>query len=166
MIFVPSFRPYPVSCLCTALLVILVLYSCQPQPQPQLAAGSPIQWRSLVDGKIEASQRNMPVLVDFFLGPECMRCVAVQKDIYDDRELAARIERDFIPVRVWLSRELSADEQALSAQLHNGDECILAFLDAHGQVVKNSQGEDISSMQMLPADEYLRYMDEALKNLD
>jgi|GEM_PF-1711844 len=166
MIFVRSSLPFS-TFLCSAFLFLVVLCSCQPQQR--LAEPEPleplIQWRSLADGKTEAAQRNMPVLVDFFIGPVCMRCVAVQKDIYNDRELASRIEREFIPVRIWLSSELSAEEEALSQELNNDGECILAFLDAHGNVLKNSQGEDISSMKMLPADEYIRYMDEALKNL-
>lgn len=139
----------------------LALVSCHPQINSSNT--QIVHWRTLEAAKIEAFQRNMPVLVDFFYGSECMRCLAVQKDVYDDSEIINLIAKDFIPVRVWLSMEMSQQEEALSQKLNNNGECILAFLDAQGNVIKNVQGKDISSMGMLLANNYMQYMNEALE---
>lgn len=149
---------------CMALFFVLCCVSCQPQAN--LSEQYSIKWRTLHDGQIEAAQRNMPVLVDFFYGEECMRCLSVQREIYDNSDIVAKIEENFIPVRVWLTKGLlSPLEETLSKRLDNNGECILAFLDAQGKVVKNLQGDDISSMGMLPAKDYVQYMNDALKML-
>lgn len=151
--------------LLTTLVVLCLFCGCQVHKGLSEGRHQPIRWRTLAEGKIEAEKRNVPVLVDFFIGEICHRCIMVQKEVYNEPNLAARIEADFVPVRIWLSNDLTADEKALSAQLNNGDECILAFLDPQGKVVKNIQGKQISSMGMLPAHEYVRYMDEALESI-
>jgi len=144
-------------------LFILTLAACVSQAPP--APTETIAWRTLEAGKREALEKNMPVLVDFFYGTGCSRCMAVQRDIYNDPDLVAMINREFIPVRVWLTAPLSPEEKKLSDELKNGEECILAFLDSHGQVIKDKRDKYISSMGMLPAKEYRRYMELALEQI-
>jgi hypothetical protein len=124
-----------------------------------------IEWRTLEQGKAEAARRDMPVLVDFYFVKDCPRCIALEKDVYANGQLAERINRQFIPVRVYLNKELNREENKLMDKLKSGGECILAFLDPEGKIVKDDNGADISTMEMIPPEKYLWYMDQALLHL-
>jgi thiol-disulfide isomerase/thioredoxin len=124
-----------------------------------------IQWRTLKQGKAEATRRNMPVLVDFYFAHDCPRCIALDKDVYANEQIAERINRQFIPVRVYLNKGLSREEKKLMNELKGGGECILAFLDPKGKIVKDDKGADISTMEMIPPEKYIWYMDQALLHL-
>lgn len=124
-----------------------------------------IQWRTLMQGKAEAVNRNMPVLVDFYFFKDCPRCIALEKDVYASQHLAERINQQFIPVRVYLNKELTREEKQLVAELKSGGECILAFLDPKGRIVKDNNGTHISTMEMIPPEKYKWYMDQALLHL-
>ncbi len=126
----------------------------------------PIAWRTLSAGKAEAMERNMPVLVDFYYGPECHRCKMFDQKVYADPECVARITKDFVPVRVDLSRELSAEEKELSKALESGGECMLAFLDPQGNVIKDVSGERICTLAMLSRREFMDYLDRALARIN
>jgi len=125
-----------------------------------------IQWRTLKQGKEEATRRDMPVLVDFYFTKVCPRCVALEKDVYANEQLAERINQQFIPVRVYLNKELNREEKKLMDELKSGGECILAFLDPEGEIVKDDKGVQISTMEMIPPEKYTWYMDQALLHLD
>ncbi len=150
--------------LCLVLLSLLFLaVGCQPtpilEPRPDL-----ISWRTLEAGTEEARQRHLPVLIDFYSGGEnCPRCLTLEQEVYSDEVVAAKANRDFVPVRIFKSKPLSPAETALSEKLQSGGECILAFLDSDGTVIKDEQGKDISSLEMLDAAKYLEFMDRALK---
>jgi hypothetical protein len=122
-----------------------------------------VQWRTLKEGKIEARSRNMPVLVDFFVkGEDCPRCIALDREVYVNKYITNKINQKFVPVRVDLDKQLTREEQALMDELKTGGECILAFLNMDGTIIKDSKGVPISSMEMIPPDKYNWFMDQAL----
>ena len=123
-----------------------------------------IQWRTLNQGKTEAVNRNMPVLVDFYYPLDCPRCVALERDVYGNEHLAERINQHFIPVRVYLNKKLTREEKKLMAELKSGGECILAFLDPKGRIIKDSKGTYIGTMAMIPPEKFNWFMDQALLN--
>ena len=125
-----------------------------------------IQWRTLNQGKTEAVKRNMPVLVDFYYPKDCPRCVALERDVYGNEHLAEKINQHFIPVRVYLNKELTREERKLMAELKSGGECILAFLDSKGRIIKDSKGNSVCTMAMIPPEKYNWFMDQALLYLD
>ena len=125
-----------------------------------------VQWRTLKEGKIEARERNMPVLVDFFTKDEnCPRCVALDREVYVNKYITDKINEKFVPVRVDPDKQLSREEQALMDKLKTGGECVLAFLNVDGTIIKDSKGVPISSMEMIPPDKYNWFMDQALAHL-
>ena len=146
------------------LLGVLQLWACamhEGATQPV----EPIAWRTLAAGKTEALERNMPVLVDFYVGPMCPRCNRLDQYVYGDAEAVARINRDFVPVRIDLSKILTPEEEELSKVLGTGGECMLAFLDPKGNAVTDVSGERICTMEELSKREFLEYLDRALARI-
>ena len=123
-----------------------------------------IQWRTLNQGKTEAVKRNMPLLVDFYYPKDCPRCVALERDVYGNEHLAERINQHFIPVRVYLNKKLTREAKKLMDELKSGGECILAFLDPKGRIIKDSKGTYIGTMAMIPPEKFNWFMDQALLN--
>jgi thiol:disulfide interchange protein len=125
-----------------------------------------IEWRDLSAGKIEAKAKNMPVLVDFYTEMDCKRCRALDKEVYSDPKLTDAIKNRFIPVRVILDKKLTDEEQQLTDLLDSGGECVLAFLSPQGKIVKDKKnGKPIATMEVIPPDKYMEYMELALNNL-
>lgn len=124
-----------------------------------------IHWRTLEAGKKEASARKTPILVDFYYGEGCHRCVALEERVYADADIAQIVKRDFVPVRIDISHSLSGDEKKLAELMKTGGECMLLFLDAAGQVVANRKGQRICTMGMLSPEDFKKYLDDARKNI-
>ena len=125
-----------------------------------------VQWRTLKEGKIEARERNMPVLIDFYVEDNCPRCDALEREVYVNMYITNKINEKFVPVRVDLDKELTPEEQALMDELQTGGECVLAFLNADGTIIKDNKGATISSMKMLPPNKFNWFMDQALAHLN
>ncbi len=145
------------------LLFAFLLSACQTlsvEKRPEL-----IQWRTLEVGKAEAAATGKPCLVDFFYSEECPRCAALLNGIYTDQSVADKINRNFIPIRVDLTRPLSKEERQVADEMNSGNECILLFLDPTGKVVKNHKGIAICTMDMMGKEEFVGYLDDALLNL-
>ena len=51
-------------------------------------------------------------------------------------------------------------------KLKTGGECVLAFLNADGTLIKDKNGALISSMEMIPPNKYNWFMDQALAHLN
>lgn len=145
------------------LLLLATFIACAPmQNTPPL---EPINWRTLAQGKPEAATKGMPVLVDFYFGEGCHRCMVFDNRIYSNNQVIEKIRQNFIPVRVDLTQDLSADEQQLEDKLLTGGECMLAFLNSAGNIVKDTTGKKICSMEMISRQEFMKYLDQALENL-
>jgi thioredoxin-related protein len=63
-----------------------------------------VQWRNWKDGLGEAKAQNKLLLVDA-VREGCHYCEEMQRAVFDDAEIAARIEERFVPVKVDLSKE-------------------------------------------------------------
>ncbi len=145
------------------LISLVVLNACQT-----LNSQSPkekIQWRTLAEAKIEAENNNLPCLVDFFVNVGCPRCEALKKNVYNNSGIVARINNEFIPVRIDLAHELTTEEQALAQEMETGGECMLLFLHADGKVIKDTKAKPVCSMAMLTPEDYMGFMDRALENV-
>jgi len=143
--------------------LLLFSTSCQTVGTPQKT--QLIQWRTLEQGSREAREKGMPVLIDFYYGATCMRCEYFESTLYTDPEIADMVNRNFIPVRVHLSRARTEAEGALLMKLSPMQECVLAFLDKNGRIITDKNGQPISSMEVLNKQQYLDYMRKALDNL-
>jgi len=146
-----------------ATLLLFLSAACNPVGYKN--ANALIQWRSLAEGKKEAKEKGMPVLIDFYVGMNCIRCEYLERSVYTDPEFAAAVNKNFIPVRVNLNMGRTEDEAALLWKLSPKQECVLAFLDENGQIITDENGQPISSLEKLNKEQYLSYMAKALKAL-
>src|SRR5208337_2962969 len=95
-----------------------------------------IHWYALDEGLKMGASQHKPVIIDFFYGKGCPRCESLQKNVYNNSALAKKISDDFIPVRIDLSKKLSAEETALGNQYDFKNDCLLLFLDPNGKIIK------------------------------
>ncbi len=119
-----------------------------------------IHWLSLEEGIAVAGETGKPCLVDFFYGPQCPRCRRFIDSIYSDPAIAARIERDFVPIRVDLTSSLSAPETKLAGEMGSGGECMLLFLDRRGMVIRRRDASPVCSMDAMGRREFAAILDE------
>ena len=124
------------------------------RPRPEIG------WLSLQDGLLAAAGQGKPCLVDFFYGPRCPRCRLFMDRIYSDPDIAARIERDFVPIRIDLTSPLSTLEMKLAEEMENGGECMLLFLDRRGMVIKREDASPVCSMDAMSRQEFAAILDE------
>lgn len=145
-------------------MIIFSLSACSPSERTN-TINNQLTWRSLSQAKGEALAKNKPMLVDFFTSQDCHRCQDLITNIYSDSTIVSRINRDFVPVRVVLDNPLSPEEKFLAERLESGEECILAFLSPKGDVITDSEGKKICSMDLLDPKSFNNYLDNALQNL-
>ena len=146
------------------LLLLLTAVACQTT-KFTTNPNSLVKWRSLADGEHEAKEKGMPVLIDFFSGGQCIRCEYFENTIYNDPEIADRVNRNFVPVRIYKNWEPTIAELKLIRQLSPDAECVLAFLDKNGHIVNDEKGEHISSFDQLDKKEFNAIVDKALASL-
>jgi len=58
-----------------------------------------VRWRTLAQGTAEAGSSGKPILY-FFTADWCGPCHLMRREIFEDRELAALVEREYVPVEV------------------------------------------------------------------
>jgi thiol:disulfide interchange protein len=59
----------------------------------------PIRWRSIASGNAEAKKSGKPALY-FFTAAWCQPCRLLEGQVFAVPEMAAQIERDFVPIEV------------------------------------------------------------------
>jgi hypothetical protein len=118
-----------------------------------------IQWYPLKEGTEKAVFEKKPAIVDFWYGVECPRCLRLQDDVYNNPLIAKKIMADFVPIRIDLSKPLSPDEEALGEKFDYKNECLLIFLDHHGEVISDSQGKRLCFIDSVDPDWFIAYLD-------
>lgn len=118
-----------------------------------------IKWHSLKDGKERAKIEKKPMIIDFSVAEGCPRCEAMQKNIYSKKEIADKINKEFIPVRIDLAKELSVEERKLGEEYDFKNDCLLLFLDSDGRIIKDSTGKRLCFMDAIDTQVFLKYLD-------
>jgi thiol:disulfide interchange protein len=95
--------PQPFPPLVAALVAILMAVpgsSRSDTSASKIAPGKePIKWRSIASGNAEAKKSGKPALY-FFTAAWCGPCRLLEGQVFAVPEIAARIERDFVPIEV------------------------------------------------------------------
>lgn len=124
-----------------------------------LFAAGELKWFSLKEGMERAKAEKKPMIVDFFYGKGCPRCEFLQKNVYNDPAIAKKIMDDFIPIKVDLTRKLSADEEALGKKYDYKNDCLLLFLDPSGNIIKDPSGKKLCFIDRVDPQEFIKYLD-------
>lgn len=120
-----------------------------------------IRWRSLSEGQRIARKERKPVVVDFYVPSSCPRCARMEQSVYSVPEVIERMNRDFVPVRIDLSRELDVWEKDLGERYGYREDCLLLFLDPDGRIVADPAGRDLCFADYIPPDRFMEYLDAA-----
>jgi thioredoxin-related protein len=123
-------------------------------------AGDLVNWYTLRDGMSKAGVEKKPVVLDFFYGKGCPRCEFLEKEVYNNPMIAKKIMEDFVPIRIDLNKKLSAEEQSLGEKYNFKNDCLLIFLDAKGDLVKEA-GKKLCFIDKVDPQEFIKYLDMA-----
>jgi thioredoxin-related protein len=134
------------------LIVGLVMFSAA------FAADAGIQWLSLNAGMEKAKEENKPLIVDFYFGKGCSRCEAMQEQVYDNPSIAAKVMKDFIPVRIDLKKKLTKEEEDLGNKYNFKNDCLLLFLDPKGGIIKDTMGKRMCFIDKINPQWFIDYL--------
>ena len=118
-----------------------------------------IHWYPPAEGMRKAEGEHKPVIIDFFYGKGCPRCEFLQKQVYDNPAIAKKISDNFIPVRVDLTKKLTAEETALGNQYDFKNDCLLLFLDHKGKIIKGPAGKKLCFADSIEPEQFMQYLD-------
>jgi thioredoxin-related protein len=129
-------------------------------------AANGVQWLSLKDGLIKAKIEKRPLIVDFFYGKGCPRCESLQKNVYNDPLISKKIMNYFVPVKIDLTRPLTAEEDALGKKFDYKNECLLLFLDHNGELISDTKGKKLCFVDNVDPEWFNSYLDMIMKKYE
>jgi thioredoxin-related protein len=141
------------------IFLILVGYS-------HSSAADGVQWLSLKEGFAKAKLENKPCIVDFFYGKGCPRCEKLQKYVYDDPAISKKINDDFVPIRIDLTKPLTAEEDSLGKKFDYKMDCLLLFLDHNGDLISDNKGKRLCFVDNVDPELFVSYLDEIKKKYE
>lgn len=122
-------------------------------------ADASVKWYALAEGQAKSKAEGKPVILDFFYGKGCPRCEFLEKEVYNNPQIAKKIMDDFIPIRIDLSKKLSPEEQGLGEKYGFKNDCLLVFLDMQGEIMKGTGGKKLCFVDKVDPDEFITYLD-------
>lgn len=143
------------------LLTIFLILSVNAWAEERYA--EKVKWFSLNEGMEKARAEKKPLLVDFAVAKGCPRCEFLQKNVYSKDEIARKINSDFVPIFIDLSKKLSPEEKALGEKYDFKNDCLLLFLDYNGKVIKEPDTGQMCFADKIEPDVFIRYLD-SVKN--
>jgi thioredoxin-related protein len=129
-------------------------------------AAEGVQWMSLKDGLVKAKIEKRPLIVDFFYGKGCSRCESLQKNVYNDPSISKKIMNSFVPVRIDLTKPLTAQEDALGKKFEYKNDCLLLFLDPTGELIHDTEGKRLCFVDKLDPKWFDSYLDMIIKKYE
>jgi thioredoxin-related protein len=124
-----------------------------------VSASDLVKWRSLKDGMEMAKAEKKPVVLDFFYGKGCPRCEFLEREVYGNPMIAKKLNEDFVPIRIDLLKKLSPEERSLGEKYNFKNDCLLIFLDASGDLVKEPGGKSLCFIDKVDPEEFVKYLD-------
>jgi thioredoxin-related protein len=139
-----------------ALMLVLIMISAISS---YVSASEGVKWFNLKEGMEKAKAEKKPMIVDFYYGKGCPSCEFLQREIYDNPPIAKRIMDEFVPIKVDLTKPLSAEEEKLGDKYEFKKDCLLLFLDHNGELIKDQSGKKLRFPDKIYPEEFVQYMD-------
>lgn len=122
-----------------------------------------VKWNSLDEGVKKARTVKKPMLVDFASHEGCPRCEFLQNNVYSKDEIVTKINRDFIPVLIYLGNDLTSDEQTLGEKHEFHNDCLLLFLDKNKEPIFDDQGKKMCFADEIEPQVFIQYLDDVIQ---
>ena len=140
------------------ILILSILFACSLSTSA-FAVGGDVKWNNLKDGMAKAKAEKKPLIVDFFFGAGCPRCEKLEKFIYSDPKIAKKINDDFIPVFIDLTKQISKEEEELGNKYDYKNDCLMLFLDYDMNILKDPSGKKMCFIDHIEPDIFISYLD-------
>ena len=138
------------------LLVILLAFVLSSSA---FAIGGDVKWSSLKDGMAKAKAEKKPMIVDFFFGKGCGRCEKLEKGVYANPQIAKKINEDFVPILIDLSKPLTKEEEELGNKYDYKNDCLMLFLDPDMTIIKDPSGKKMCFVEDIEPEIFIGYLD-------
>lgn len=138
-------------------LAVLLFAACPAVAKEKYA--EKINWLSLSAGLKKAKAEGKPMIVDFGVPEGCPRCAFLEKNVYGSDEIAGKINSEFVPVLIDLSKKLTPEEKALGEAYDFKNDCLLLFLDPDGRVIKDPMGVSMCFADNVEPKVFMDYLD-------
>jgi len=129
------------------------------------AIGGDVKWHSLKDGAAKAKAEKKPMIVDFFYGPGCLRCELLVKNVYSNPQLAKKINDDFVPIFIDLTKPLTKEEEDLGNKYDYKNDCLMLFLDPDMNLIKDHAGKKMCFVDHIEPEIFIDYLDMMKKQM-
>jgi thioredoxin-related protein len=129
-------------------------------------AADGVQWLPLKDGLVKAKIEKRPLIVDFFYGKGCPRCESLQKNVYNDPLISKKIMNYFVPVKIDLTKPLTAEEDAFGKKFDYKNDCLLLFLDHNGELISDTKGKRLCFVDKVDPEWFDSYLDMIMKKYE
>lgn len=123
------------------------------------AVSGDVKWTSLKDGMAKAKAEKKPMIVDFFFGPECPRCEKLEKGIYTNPKITKKINDDFVPIFIDLTKPLTKEEEELGNKYDYKNDCLMLFLDPEMNLIKDPTGKKMCFVDDIEPEIFIGYLD-------
>jgi thioredoxin-related protein len=118
-----------------------------------------VKWFSLAEGMAKAKAEKKPLIVDFFYSKDCPRCAKLEQNIYSEPKIAKKINDDFVPVFIDLTKPLSKEEEDLGNKFDYKKDCLMLFLDYDMNILKDPSGKKMCFVDHIEPDVFNGYLD-------
>lgn len=123
------------------------------------AIGGDVKWSSLKDGMAKAKAVQKPIIVDFFFGKGCPRCEKLEKHVYSNPQIVKKINEDFVPIFIDLTKPLTKEEEELGNKFDYKNDCLMLFLDYDMNLLKDPSGNKMCFVDHIEPAVFNDYLD-------
>jgi thioredoxin-related protein len=118
-----------------------------------------VKWNTLKEGMTKAKTEKKPMIVDFFFGKGCPRCEKLEKGVYANPRIAKKINDDFVPILIDLTKPLSKEEEDLGNKYDYKNDCLMLFLDPDMNIIKDPAGKKMCFVDHIEPEIFIGYLD-------
>jgi thiol:disulfide interchange protein DsbD len=123
-----------------------------------ITQGPGVQWHTYSDQLLsKAVEKQKPIIIDFSAA-WCAPCRELDEVTFHDREVVKQTGRDFIMIKVDLTRKGDPDDERLLQKFEVKGVPTVVFLDRQGK-----ERRDLRLVDFLPPDQFLVRMAENRK---